>query len=293
MEFLTGFATRIQAAALGLIALAACTAPQQAERQACDAYAGADEVAALAASHIIVFGEAIHGTEESPAAFYGLACTLARKGTPVLVGLEAEHPVSGALDAFLDAPGDVDGLYQGAAGMWSVHDGRSSEAVLELLRKLSGLRAEGADITVFAFDATAEDWVGAANGSVARDAVMAENVDAAASGREGAILLLTGGFHARKADFSLGDMEFEPMASKITARPALSLEMNHAGGTAWMWGEVDGEPFKGAITLSNTLPEDAPVHAFVLEPTPTGADGAYYTGPITASPPAFPAASPS
>lgn len=35
---------------------------------ACEPYDGAEAVIALARSHIIILGEAIHGTEESPAA---------------------------------------------------------------------------------------------------------------------------------------------------------------------------------------------------------------------------------
>lgn len=258
----------------------------------CEVYDGAGEVAAFAQSHVIIFGEAIHGTNESPAAFFALICELAQQGMPVKVGLEAEHDTSAGLNTFLDHPDDTDALIETTRRMWSVHDGRSSEAILKLLRQLAGLRAQGADVTVFAFDASweldhtdSEDW-----GTIGRDAKMAEHVNTAVQDFPGAVVLLTGGFHARKQAFEFDGTRFEPMASKITARPVLSLEMKHAGGSGWMWGEVDGEPFKGAVELTNMLEADAPVRAYVLEPTADGGDGAYYTGPITASSPAFPAA---
>ncbi|OYW86713.1 MAG: hypothetical protein B7X53_12020 [Hyphomonas sp. 34-62-18] len=268
---------------------------------ACHPYQGFEVIAEKAESHIVVFGEAIHGTNESPAALFGLACHLAKEGAPVLVGLEAERTFSDELDAFLDH-GDAVRLYGTTSGMWDVHDGRSSQAILLLLQNLAELRAAGLEVSVFAFDASSEldyreqaDW-----GTVSRDARMAETVDAAAARFSGAVLLLTGGFHARKQVFDFDGTSFVPMATGIQARPVFSLEMRHAGGSGWMIGEVDGKPFMGALDLMNGLPPDAPVHAFALgaeEPAYDGNtaywDGVYYTGPITASPPAFPSRPPS
>lgn len=254
----------------------------------CPDYDGMAPVAALAESRVIIFGEAIHGTNESPAAFFALTCYLAKQGQAVRIGLEATHTQSEALDAFLNHPDDSATLRLKTDDMWSVHDGRSSEAILLLLNRLADLRANGADVSVFAFDAHGEEWVSADSREIARDAAMAKHVDEAAAGYDGAVLLLTGGFHARKEPFSLGDLHFVPMATGITSRPVLSLEMRHAGGSGWMIGEVDGEPFKGAIVLNNLLPEGLPVRAFRLESPSAAYDGIYFTGPITASPPAFP-----
>lgn len=264
----------------------------------CNAYEGAASITGLADSHIIVFGEAVHGTNESPDALFGLACLLAEEGVPVLVGLEAERTFGDELDAFLDH-GDVAALYRATSGMWDVHDGRSSEAILQLLRNLAGLRAAGLDVSVFAFDASwrldheqQADWA-----TVGRDAKMAEVVDEAARDFSGGILLLTGGFHARKQIFDYEDTPFVPMATGITARPVLSLEMRHAGGAGWIIGEIDGQPFKGALDLMSLSQEGAPARAFVLGEHEDHRDrvhwdGVYYTGAITASPPAFPAGPP-
>lgn len=276
------------------------TAPAKPE---CNAYEGAGALAGLAEDRIIIFGEAIHGTNESPDALFGLACLLAGEGVPVLVGLEAEHAAGAELDAFLDH-GDVSRLYETTAAMWDVHDGRSSRAILTLLQNLAGLRAAGLDVRVFAFDTTwsldyqaQADWA-----TVARDAKMAEIVNETARAFEGAVLLLTGGFHARKQSFPFDETLFVPMATGITVRPVLSLEMWHAGGSGWITGEVDGEPVTGAITVTNLLAEGAPARTFVLgehekilgEDYWGNAywDGVYYTGPITASPPAFPSEPP-
>lgn len=261
----------------------------------CEAYDGAEAVADLAGSHIVILGEAIHGTEESPAALLGLVCLLSARGMPVLVGLEAERTFSAGLDAFLTHQ-DAQTLRAATPEMWTVHDGRSSAATLQLLRDLALLRAAGVDVSVFAFDGVwsvdrrdDEDW-----GTVTRDAKMAEAVDAAVMDFPGAVFVLTGGFHARKQAFAFGSGQFVPMATGITARPVLALEMRHAGGTAWMIGEVDGQPFEGVLSLTNRLPEGVPVRAFVFgdQAASEDWDGAYYTGPITASPPAFPAGQP-
>ncbi len=266
---------------------------------ACHPYEGFEVIAEKAESHIIILGEAIHGTTESPAAVFGLACHLAGGGRAVLVGLEADRTFSDELDAFLDH-GDAARLYRATQGMWDVHDGRSSQATLLLLQNLAELRAAGLEASVFAFDASWEldyrqqaDW-----GTVSRDARMAEVVDAAVGNFSGAVLLLTGSFHARKQVFDFDGTSFVPMATAIGARPLFSLEMQHAGGSGWMTGEVDGKPFTGALDLMNLLPPDAPIHAFVVgvhEQDQDAAewDGVYYTGPITASPPAFPSDPPS
>lgn len=260
---------------------------------ACHPYEGFEAIAEKAESHIVVFGEAIHGTNESPAALFGLACHLAKEGGPVLVGLEAERTFSNELDAFLDH-GDAVWLYETTSGMWDVHDGRSSQATLLLLQNLAELRAAGLEVSVFAFDASSEldyreqaDW-----GTVSRDARMAETVDSAAARFSGAVLLLTGSFHARKQVFDFDGTSFVPMATGIRARPVFSLEMRHAGGSGWMTGEVDGKPFTGALDLMNLLPPGAPVHTFAAGSHGQDWDGIYYTGPITASPPAFPSRPP-
>lgn len=254
----------------------------------CPHYDGLDTVAALAESHVLIFGEAIHGTNESPEALSAMACGLLAQGEPVRVGLEATYTQTAALNAFLENPENLEALRLGASDMWSTHDGRSSVAILSLLKTLAGWRKGGANISVFAFDANVGEWVASANQSVARDDAMARHVNEALNGFDGAVLLLTGGFHARKEPFSLNDHHFVPMATGITSRPVLSLEMRHAGGSGWMIGEVDGEPFKGAIVLNNLLPEGSPVRAFRLESPSAAYDGIYFTGPITASPPAFP-----
>ncbi len=257
----------------------------------CPSYDGVDAVAALAPTHVIILGEAMHGTNESPEAFYALACHLAEQGHAIRIGLEATHTQSAGLDTFLSHPDDVSALLVGADNAWFSHDGRSSEAMLLLLQKLADLRAGGVDVSVFAFDSGTQETASAANVNIARDAAMARHVNESVAGYEGAVLLLTGDFHARKRAFSFDEYEFVPMATGVTVRPVLSLQMLHAGGSAWMMGEVDGAPFKGEMKLDNFLPADAPVRAFSLEPAREANDGVYYTGPVTVSRPAFPDAS--
>ena len=257
----------------------------------CPHYDGMQPIADLAPTHIIILGEAMHGTNESPEAFYALAWYLAEQGQAIRIGLEATHTQSAGLETFLSHPDDTSVLLEGADNAWSSHDGRSSEAALLLLRKLADLRARGVDVSIFAFDSDTQETASAANVNIARDAAMARYVNEAVEGFDGAVLLLTGDFHARKQPFSFAEYDFVPMATGITARPVLSLQMLHAGGSAWMMGEVDGAPFEGEMKLDNRLPANAPVRAFSLEPAREANDGVYYTGPITVSRPAFPDAS--
>lgn len=272
---------------------AGITVPEQAavKNFDCPYYDGIQPIAAVAPSYVIILGEAMHGTNESPEAFYALACHLAERGESIRIGLEATHTQTAALETFLSHPDDIAALREGGSDMWTVHDGRSSEAMLLLLQRLADLRAKGVDVSVFAFDSDPQETMSAENLNIARDAAMARHVNDAIEGYEGAVLLLTGDFHARKEPFSFDEYDFVPMATGITVRPVLSLSMLHAGGTAWMIGEVDDEPFKGVMTLQNLLPSDALEKAFRLERIRQGYDGVYYTGPITVSRPAFPDAS--
>jgi hypothetical protein len=88
---------------------------------------------------VVVFGET-HGNSQSPKIFFDFVCRLARKSTPILVGIEM--PPS-SVDAVRDAtrPGGA-GVF-GDTFWAKSRDGRSSSANLELIERLVRLETEG------------------------------------------------------------------------------------------------------------------------------------------------------
>lgn len=259
----------------------------------CANYAGAETVIERARSHLIVLGE-MHGTNESVHAFENLICSALEQNVPVRVGLEANWSQGGPLNAALTGPIDMQKVHDAAPAMWGVHDGRSSEAVLDLLNQISDWRLDGHRVSVFAFDAEPEEWVSSKNQSIARDEAMAKQVDQHLSDFDGAVILLTGEFHARKAAFKFADQSFIPMASLIKQRPVLSLAMRYGAGDAWVNVSVENadgtiENSVGAFKMFGNIGDDDARRVFkIIENEPGDFDGHYFTGPISSSPPAFP-----
>lgn len=265
---------------IAALTLLSSTAQSEAENN-CNAYTGWQDIAEMSQSRIIMFGE-LHGTEESPKAVSGLVCELVRAGAPVRLGIEATHTQGDALDAALTWPISESDLRSAAPDMWSVPDGRGSAAILQLLENVALWRSKGSDIKVFAFDST---FKGDDRG-LSRSAVMAREVDAAAEGFDGAIVLLTGGYHIA---LNPPDRQNEggSLASEVRARPVLTLDMVHRGGTAYVTVSFNGgEPVTGAANFKShsRIGEANSFQRSDSDPR----KGYYFVGPITASPPAFP-----
>ncbi len=277
---------------IGVLSLAGCAqladAPSGTDLK-CDPYAGTPELLERADGHIIVLDE-MHGTNEAPEALQQLACSALERGEPVRIGLEAVWTQGAPLDAALREPFDDSAVFEAAPIMWTTLDGRGSGAILGLLKQVTAWRAEGHDVSVFAFDALGEEWASAAT----RDAAMARHVDRDVSGFDGVVLLLTGGFHAQKRPFEYAGDTITPMASMIRVRPVFSLQMRHAGGEAWVNGFMqyeDGTIVEsvGPMKMGRNGPAEGIARSIDLTHIqPDDFDGSYFTGPISPSAPAFP-----
>ena len=107
----------------------------------------------IAATHkAILFGE-YHGTAEMPAAFADQVVALARKDRRIVVALEYPRRLQGDLDAVMAAPDEVKAL--DAFATHHTGDGRTSDAMRNMLLALRALKLAGADIHVVAADADA------------------------------------------------------------------------------------------------------------------------------------------
>ena len=187
----------------------------------------------LVSGTIVMLGE-MHGTAEIPAFIGDLACLALAHDHQVLLGLE--YPVSeqANLDAYLASdggPAAVRALL--ASGHWQATcpDGRSSQAMFDLLDHARALRQDDHQIDVFAFDNTAYDeWN-------RRDSGMAENILArAADAPEAIVFTLTGNLHNRLVPGLPWDDSLVPAGVHVDAQHerVISLDVRHAGGTAWI-----------------------------------------------------------
>jgi hypothetical protein len=228
---------------------------------ACRAIPGSAELLARPGLRYVLVGE-IHGTAEAPGIFGDLVCAAVESGRQVVVGLERPVGEQAAIDA-----GDWTGLV--ASHGWHVFDGRSSVAMLELLKSLHATK--GAQVV--AFDP------GGANAK--RNAAMAKELRAAAERHPGAlVIVLTGNLHAsKKAIAGFGDYPF--MAMLLPEEATVSLYAADRGGTAW----TQSNGGCGAHAMKSSGGEERGV-AFRKAPM-AGYDGVLATGAVsTASGPA-------
>lgn len=254
------------------------------DADSCNAYLNWEELAKMASSHVIAFGE-LHGTNESPEAVRGFLCELISDDQPIRFGVEARYTQGERLNAALSYPLNKEAVYNAASFMWDSFDGRSSEAIYQLLESIALWKSQGAQISVFAFDF---DSSSQSDIDLGRSKSMAREVDKNVEGFSGAVVLLTGDFHIA-LDPVDGPKTGGTMASEVTSRPVVSLQMKHKGGEAFvtMWSSLTDETTTGAQKWGASSTPSSPERFFDLTPRKYHS-GIYYTGTISASPPAFP-----
>ncbi|MEO1553133.1 MAG: hypothetical protein AAFR82_04305 [Pseudomonadota bacterium] len=227
----------------------------------------------------------MHGTNEAQKFVGEVLCDLIANETPVRIGFEAARTQSAALNALTEATFSDQQAYEAARQMWDSPDGRSSQAALSLLRRISDWRTSGAEIEVFAFDFAPSAFP--SDLERGRHASMAAMVDEAATGFEGAILLVAGNYHTPIVRRTMEPVSGS-MSNMITARPVVSLEMAHNGGGAFVTYSMNGgELTTGELTLSKNHAIDIEDWSVRIEPFGVHYRGTYSVGSITASPPAF------
>ena len=230
---------------------------------------------------VLLLGE-IHGTAESPAFVADAACRGARSGLPVVVALEQPVPGQAEIDTYLASEGGEearDALLAGPFWRSGYQDGRASQAMLELIEDVGGLRRSGLRAGVVLFD------TGGAGGGQARDRGMADRLaELVAEETEAVTLILTGNVHSRTERGRPGNADFEPMGyllrRRLAADRVVSLMQAHGNGTAWICSRDCG------VTELGGRRGERPWRVEVAGEPPPGHDGWYRIGEITASPPA-------
>ena len=196
---------------------------------------------------IVVLGEETHGTQEVPALVADLACRLV-EDERVLVGVEVPRWlnedimafVAGELDqtTLLTAERPVvlpDGtpLEGSRQALWHLfQDGRTSQAMLDLLWHIRQLVAAGRQIDVLAFDDVVLTFEGEEEErepTYTRDEMMARNVAKAWSAAAyGHTLVLTGKLHARRSPVTR-----RTMVDWLPAADVFTVDVRFRRGAAW------------------------------------------------------------
>lgn len=236
----------------------------------------------------VLVGE-IHGTREIPAVFGDLVCHAAARGRgrTILVGLEIPSSEQAAVDAFLAGEGDAPATLL-AQEFWrrEYQDGRSSQAMLDLLAELRRQRKAGLKVVVRGLDPERYD---SASG---RDAAMAASLtEAIAVVRPAQAFVLTGNVHTRTLNGYPWDANaaYVPLGALLRERygELIALDVVTSGGSAWTCTSSAAADC-GARDLRNRE-TTGPAPRISLDPASTprdGYSGALFAGAVTASSPA-------
>ncbi|MFZ6647337.1 hypothetical protein ACO0LO_16555 [Undibacterium sp. TJN25] len=151
-----------------------------------------------------------------------------------------------ALLAYLASEGKPEDRQQLIAGkFWNrkMQDGRSDEAMLELIEAIRVMRRTGAKISVFAMDMNDSQYPVALSSNEPywqgqRDLLMAANAETRFHQYPAStFLLLVGNYHSDKVADTQGDDVRHPMAELLSHHmPVQNIDFSTAGGEAWICG---------------------------------------------------------
>lgn len=221
-----------------------------------------------------MFGE-VHGTAEAPALIADVACHLAADND-VAIGLEIPTSEQMLIDEYLASQGtteDEDRLTESA--FWQGgHDGRSSVAMLNLLRSVLEQNAGGRSVEVFAFDEQSD-------GSANRDEAIASGIRRYRDKNPSRMIVaLMGNIHAMQETFTSGDVTIVPAGQLLKDLTPTSVLVAYPEGTAWAC-----MPDCGTHNVVPGRPLSVPA-GFREGPGRSGYSHTYLLESITASPPA-------
>lgn len=233
------------------------------------------------AERVIMIGE-LHGTAEAPQAVGEIACAASEQG-PVVVALELEDTLQPTLDAFLAAPDDAAALATldgSTLHNRAVQDGRTSQALLDLLMRVREMKAAGKYVSLHLFQPSSISR-GEGLDQAWYELNMGYLLSRARQTRpEARVIGLAGNIHARKTGFKDYPDLGVPAAGHLPARETLTLRIAQQGGFAWNCSQ------DACGVNPSTAAYDTEARGVILGPFDDGAyDGILALGPWTASPP--------
>jgi hypothetical protein len=235
---------------------------------------------------VLLLGE-LHGTQEVPRFLAQSACQTAANGTPVTVGLELPVESQQRVAAFLRSGGtQEDWMKLMEAPFWRnpYQDGRSSEAMANLLEQLRKLRAQGLDVDAFVYDHPG------LQGQKHEDAMAATVLSQVRQAPGRFFLVVSGNIHPRTLIGLPWDPIYRPMGLLLSGKveSVLALDMAYNSGTAWICS-VEGKKQKLDCGVRPARGKDNGDRFFVHrfdKRNKEGYHGIFYVGAVTASPPA-------
>ncbi len=223
---------------------------------------------------LLLFGE-MHGSIEAPNLISNIACSLS-SSEDVAVGLEIPSQDQPLIDKFLESQGtsaDITALT--SSEFWQKgKDGRSSKAMLQLIKDIRSLRENGRSIQIFAFDdqpnSTLERNIAIANG-IRRFQATHKNMR---------IIALMGNIHAMQGGITTENGPLITSAMLLSDLNPVSITITNPAGTIWAC-----KPDCGIQSLTpRNQTERSP--GFNASTAIGGYSYSYHLASITASPPA-------
>lgn len=264
------------------IALVVMTAPPL--FAACKTVPGASQLWFLSSTRWVWVGET-HGTTEIPATFGDMVCDALADGRHVTVAIERPTTEQSAINSLIGSEDQKAAEHEllNQPDWREIYDGRTSQAMLELLLQLRTLKAQYPALRVAAI----VDPDAFASSPAADDEAMGHSVLALEGKQpEDLVLVLTGNVHGVKNPI----LKHQTAAMYLPAAQLFSLQVTGAGGQAWTMNDKGcGASLAGITDKDKSRP-------FGIYPDPGLArfgvvDGILALGkPTTASPPANTAA---
>jgi hypothetical protein len=235
---------------------------------------------------VMMLGE-LHGTQEVPRFVAQGVCQTAAAGTPVSVGLELPVENQERISTFIRSAGtDDDWLKLMEAPFWRspFPDGRSSEAMANLIEQLRRLRYQGLDVDAFVFDHPK------AQGQAREDAMAATVLSFVRKGQDRFFLVVSGNIHPRTTEGLPWDEKYRPMGMLIAQQldDVVALDVAYNSGSVWICA-VGSKGEKLECGVKEAKGKDNGDRFFVHvwgDANDEGFHGVFYVGPVTASLPA-------
>lgn len=239
----------------------------------------------------ILVGEQL-GSQEAPRAVGNLVCEAAATGHEVALGLSIPSAEQERIDHYLASPGaptDQDELLQGDFWRRPYQDGRSSQAVVDLIDRVRSWRAWGLPITLVAYDTAL------GNGNV-RYAAQASRWQKRRQDRPNELfVILAGNLHVRTVQGASWDPDFKPLGWRLATSGfhLVALDLSYSRGSRRWACDVDsmGTLYCDVVSSSpsDRVIERAGLNPYIRlfdKPTEDGYHGLFYVGTLMPSYPA-------
>ena len=255
-------------------------------KTSCLAFEGSEKVALL--SGVVFVGEH-HGTNESPAFFGSLVCNGLKANRSVHVAFELPESWSPLLEEFItsDLPSTAFPTFL-QRSKWDTFvadspDGRTSMAMVELIKYLRLLRQSGNQVTVSAFDTRM--WEAPQVFSdIGMAAMLTRNIERAAAD---VTFVLSGEYHTRLLE-NTTPFKRQPMAFLVAAaRPEFkvrSIVITYSAGNIW---GCKSKTDCGELYQPVQVPLSTPKLTMFSDRDSLGYTGDFYVGAISPSKPYY------